>query len=32
VVHLDEIPQLSVGKPDRSALRERAATLTMVER
>ncbi len=28
VVHLEEIPVLGVGKPDRTALRERAATLS----
>ena len=31
VVHLDEIPLLGVGKPDRPVLRERAAGLTVVE-
>ncbi len=32
VVHLEEIPLLGVGKPDRQALRSRAAALTVVER
>jgi acyl-CoA synthetase (AMP-forming)/AMP-acid ligase II len=27
VVHVEEIPLLGVGKPDRPVLRERAATL-----
>jgi cyclohexanecarboxylate-CoA ligase len=31
VVHLDEIPLLGVGKPNRPVLRERAAGLTVVE-
>jgi len=31
VVHLDEIPLLGVGKPDRPVLRERAATLAVAE-
>ena len=31
VVHLDEIPLLGVGKPDRPELRERAATLAAAE-
>jgi cyclohexanecarboxylate-CoA ligase len=31
VVHLEEIPLLGVGKPDRPVLRERAATLAVVE-
>ena len=31
VVHLDEIPLLGVGKPDRPVLRERAATLAAAE-
>jgi cyclohexanecarboxylate-CoA ligase len=31
VVHLEEIPLLGVGKPDRQALRSRAATLTVAE-
>jgi acyl-CoA synthetase (AMP-forming)/AMP-acid ligase II len=29
VVHLDEIPLLAVGKPNRSVLRERAGTLAV---
>jgi acyl-CoA synthetase (AMP-forming)/AMP-acid ligase II len=29
VVHLDEVPLLAAGKPDRTALRERAAALTV---
>ena len=32
VVHLDEIPLLGVGKPDRQALRSRAADLVVAER
>ena len=32
VVHLEEIPLLGVGKPDRQALRSRAAALTGTER
>ncbi len=32
VVHLEEIPLLGVGKPDRQALRSRAAALTGAER
>jgi cyclohexanecarboxylate-CoA ligase len=32
VVHVDEIPVLGVGKPDRQALRSRAATLTVADR
>ncbi len=31
VVHVEEIPVLGVGKPDRQALRSRAATLTVAE-
>jgi non-ribosomal peptide synthetase component E (peptide arylation enzyme) len=31
VVHLDEIPLLGVGKPNRPVLRERAAALAVVE-
>jgi acyl-CoA synthetase (AMP-forming)/AMP-acid ligase II len=31
VVHVDEIPLLGVGKPNRPVLRERAAALTVVE-
>ena len=31
VVHLEEIPLLGVGKPDRPALKERAASLSVVE-
>jgi acyl-CoA synthetase (AMP-forming)/AMP-acid ligase II len=31
VVHLEEIPLLGVGKPDRQALRSRAAALTVAE-
>jgi acyl-CoA synthetase (AMP-forming)/AMP-acid ligase II len=30
VVQLDEVPLLAAGKPDRSALKARAATLSMV--
>jgi acyl-CoA synthetase (AMP-forming)/AMP-acid ligase II len=29
VVHLDEVPLLAAGKPDRTALRDRAAALTV---
>ncbi len=32
VVHVEEIPVLGVGKPDRQALRSRAASLTVAER
>ncbi len=32
VVHLDEIPLLGVGKPDRQALRSRAADLVVADR
>jgi cyclohexanecarboxylate-CoA ligase len=32
VVHLDEIPSLAVGKPDRQALRSRAAGLVVADR
>ncbi len=32
VVHLDEIPALAVGKPDRQALRSRAADLVVADR
>ncbi len=31
VVHLEEIPELGVGKPNRPALKERAASLSVVE-
>jgi non-ribosomal peptide synthetase component E (peptide arylation enzyme) len=31
VVHLEEIPLLGVGKPNRPALKERAASLSVVE-